>query len=335
MVMSGEQPEGNEQNPPGLMPIQESETRGLEDLKEEKRNEHGANVTYRERLGGYLHPRDMRKLVTPFSASNEPELIVRRHAMLLNFDTLRAIILRDRLLVLVPDGADSLLVELEKRIRGDVDFNDRNSQDYGNTTSSLDDESDDDHNSDEKSNQSSVVKNILSSIGRKKRRHREQNATDVGKTPEATITLRMESELSDDPLDRAEHMHDSFVEHEWEEMEGKEWIDLPFELQSVDAVLHSVCAVLADDVLDLQLDANAVISDLLSSRSDLGDHAQEVLRNMKNALKEMTSRVQGFCRALDVVLEDGLSSHSQFFMSSNQIESTFVHSVVVKEAEHL
>lgn len=57
-------------------------------------------ITYRERLGGWLHPRDMRRLVTPFSASNEPGIIVRRHAMLFNFDPLRAIILRDRLLVL-------------------------------------------------------------------------------------------------------------------------------------------------------------------------------------------------------------------------------------------
>jgi hypothetical protein len=61
---------------------------------------HYEDVTYRERLGGYLHPRDMRRLVTPFSASNEPGIIVRRHVMLFNFDPLRAIILRDRLLVM-------------------------------------------------------------------------------------------------------------------------------------------------------------------------------------------------------------------------------------------
>ena len=78
-------------------------------------------VTLRERLGGYLHPRDMRRLVTPFSASNEPELMVRRHVMLLNFDPLRAICLRDRLLVLVPDGADSILIHLEKRVRGGLE----------------------------------------------------------------------------------------------------------------------------------------------------------------------------------------------------------------------
>lgn len=74
--------------------------------------------SHRERIGSYLHPRDMRRLVTPFSATNEPEIIVRRHAVLLNFDPLRAILLRDRLLVLVPEGADSILVQLERRVRG-------------------------------------------------------------------------------------------------------------------------------------------------------------------------------------------------------------------------
>jgi hypothetical protein len=71
-----------------------------EAVAEARLNEHEGDITYRERLGGWLHPRDMRRLVTPFSASNEPGLIVRRHVMLLNFDPLRAIILRNRLLVL-------------------------------------------------------------------------------------------------------------------------------------------------------------------------------------------------------------------------------------------
>jgi hypothetical protein len=62
--------------------------------------EHEGDITYRERLGGWLHPRDMRRLVTPFSSSNEPGVIVRRHVMLFNYDPLRAVILRDRLLVL-------------------------------------------------------------------------------------------------------------------------------------------------------------------------------------------------------------------------------------------
>jgi magnesium transporter len=95
-----------------------------------------------------------------------------------------------------------------------------------------------------------------------------------------------------------------FKTYEWAEMEGRNWIDLPFELQSVDAILNSVCSILADNVLDLQLSANKMITELLDPGADVGDHAQEVLRTMKNSVKEMVSRVNGFCRAIDTTLDD-------------------------------
>ena len=62
--------------------------------------------------GKLLHMRDVRKLQMPFSAQNQPAVIVRRLAILLNFDPLRTIVLHDRLIVLVPDGADSVLDKL-------------------------------------------------------------------------------------------------------------------------------------------------------------------------------------------------------------------------------
>ncbi len=228
-------------------------------------------VTWRERLGGFLHPRDMRKLVTPFSASNEPELIVRRHAMLLNFDPLRAIILRDRAIVLVPDGADSLLVQLENRIRGEshATFSDH-------------------HSSDMVDNDSSPSLNKLDFNGH----------SDSGNQDEIE-TLDME-----DDGDGDDDLKDSLIDKEWAELDAKEWIDLPFELQCVDAVLSSVGAILAEDVLDLQLGANSIITDLVRADSDLGDYAQETLRTMKNSVHEMSSRVKGFNRAIDTLLED-------------------------------
>ena len=58
--------------------------------------------------------------MTPFSKSNLPALIVRRHVILINFDPLRAIILRDRVLLLVPDGADGVVLGLEKSVRGGI-----------------------------------------------------------------------------------------------------------------------------------------------------------------------------------------------------------------------
>jgi magnesium transporter len=217
----------------------------------------------------------MRRLVTPFSASNEPEIIVRRHAILLNFDPLRAIILRDRLLVVVPDGADSILVELERRLRGGLET------EHDTAYSGVEDVT----NTPEGSN-TSIMKD---------------GGDDVGESLAETDSA---TDLPDVADDDNHGFFDAFVENEWDELEGREWVDLPFELQAVDAVLASVSAILAEDVLELQLDANTIIQMLLEPVSNVNDHSEEILRQMKNSVQEMKSRVEGFCRAVDLVLED-------------------------------
>jgi magnesium transporter len=248
------------------------------------------DVTYRELLGGFLHPRDLRKLVSPFSASNEPELIVRRHAMLLNFDPLRAIILRDRLLVLVPDGADSILVQLEQMILGESE----NSDGLYGQNDSLNPVKEDPKNNDDDDDHETV--------------------TFFESTSEPSLQLPDLDKIGDSAHgksgipDFVEHedqeLFKSLGQNEWAEMEGNAWIDLPFELQSVDAILNSVCSILAEDILDLQTSANKMITELLNPGADVGEHAQDILRTMKNSVKEMMSRVNGFRRAMDNTLED-------------------------------
>ena len=279
-----------------LKPINESEvlepqstTRNHDKQdKQDHNNNNNAcneNVTYRERLGGFLHPRDMRRLVTPFSASNEPEIIVRRHAILLNFDPLRAIILRDRLLVVVPDGADSILVDLEKRLRGGFDTDRETSYAY---------------------DASDNGSNRPSSARQKTGDEKTQSIADTDSTTDLPEDDSGDAEYVDSALmtEEEQDFFDAFVENEWDELEGKSWIDLPFELQSLDAILSCVSSMLADDVLELQFAANAVIVDLLEPGTHVDDSSQEVLRQMKNSVGEMTSRVDGFNRALDQMLED-------------------------------
>ncbi|OQR89327.1 hypothetical protein ACHHYP_20260 [Achlya hypogyna] len=56
-----------------------------------------------------IHMRDLRKLDNVFAISNEPSLVVRRQAVLINADPVRAVITRDNCFVFLPDGADSLV----------------------------------------------------------------------------------------------------------------------------------------------------------------------------------------------------------------------------------
>ncbi|CAJ1910638.1 unnamed protein product [Cylindrotheca closterium] len=243
------------------------------------------DVTYRELLGGFLHPRDLRKLVTPFSASNEPEFIVRRHVILLHFDSLRAIILRDRVLLLVPDGADSILVQLEKMILGGID----NMDDMSENPEAIQDlqKVDEDENDDD-----DALDTVLE----------DPNKSDEVVDENNSDSSESDSEIKIERIERGKFK--SIHQDEWAELEGNAWVELPFELQSVDAILNRVASILAEDVMDLQLSADKLITDLLTPGADVGERAQEVLRTMKNLVKEMQSRVTGFHRALENMLED-------------------------------
>jgi len=243
-------------------------------------NTEGHAVTYRERLGGYLHPRDMRRLVTPFSTSNEPELIVRRHVMLLNFDPLRAIVLRDRLLVLVPDGADSILISLEKSVRGGLD--ELQNEVFG----------------DDSSRSVEEVYRLSNQKPKKK--------TDDGKNKRNEINnLDFDSDQSL-CSDIDDQNSNSNIYDEWGDIEEMNWIKMSFELQSVDAVLSVVCKMLSEDSSCLRGKVLGVIEELRgdSLTTAPGDHVQERLRIHKDGVKEMEARVQGFVRAMNNILND-------------------------------
>ncbi|KAG6613397.1 CorA Metal Ion Transporter (MIT) Family [Phytophthora cinnamomi] len=62
-----------------------------------------------------VHARDIRKMENAFSVTNEPRIVIRKQAILISADPLRAIVLRDVCLVYVPDGADALLSVLKAK----------------------------------------------------------------------------------------------------------------------------------------------------------------------------------------------------------------------------
>ena len=68
--------------------------------------------------GSALGSRDLRRLSMPFSPANQPMVMARQFVVLINFDPLRAVVLTNKLIVLVPDGADSILSELQSRLFG-------------------------------------------------------------------------------------------------------------------------------------------------------------------------------------------------------------------------
>jgi len=61
--------------------------------------------------------RDLRRLDYKLYPAEAPGIIVRRHCVLFLFDPLRAVVLANRLLFVVPDGADSLLHLLQSNMK--------------------------------------------------------------------------------------------------------------------------------------------------------------------------------------------------------------------------
>lgn len=179
--------------------------------------------------------------------------MVRRHVILCNFDPLRAIILRDRLLVIVPEGADSLLVDLERRVRGGM-------EEYENSV--FGDASDEDkdasiHRYQKKPSSvtmnkakrkiTKAVKNavkkpaslVKNAMGRNSSKHPSVTVPPPTLTPTMSV-LASDTKKSDGPTnpnnndDEDEEEFAELQSSEWEELKGNKWKELPFELQCTD-----------------------------------------------------------------------------------------------------
>ena len=91
-----------------------------------------------------------------------------------------------------------------------------------------------------------------------------------------------------------------FVDDEWMNIKGRDWIEMPFELQSVDVDLSSVCKILSEEVMDLCFRIVNTLKELcnntLSSAS--GDHVQDKLRILKDEVKEMEAMIQSLFRVM-------------------------------------
>lgn len=117
----------------GIPPIREDDPRVLEEkrflqtlrtkLPEKLRDfvDTDQGVADRVRLKGTLQPRDLRLLDSSFIYSKEPAILVRRHSILVNLWPIKALLLHDRTLIFVPDGADSMLSTLLTHLRERVD----------------------------------------------------------------------------------------------------------------------------------------------------------------------------------------------------------------------
>ncbi len=66
-----------------------------------------------------LRLRDLRRLDYQFNPNEEKSVLIRRHAVLFAMDPMRAVVMTNRLILIVPSGADSLISILDKYMKGE------------------------------------------------------------------------------------------------------------------------------------------------------------------------------------------------------------------------
>jgi magnesium transporter len=123
-------------------------------------------------------------------------------------------------------------------------------------------------------------------------------------TEDVTDDGETEDLIDDDDNDDDDDGDDGDGGGEWEEMAGKDWTDLPFELQCVDAVLHVVSGILSEDTSELQEAALSYIQRLLRNNGGMDDDPLTLIRAIKDAIREMRSRVKGFVKSITRILNE-------------------------------
>jgi magnesium transporter len=240
-----------------------------------KKNKESGHVTYRDRLGSYLSPRDMRRLAIPVSKRNEPEIMVRRHAICVNMDPLPAIILRDRMLVIVPLGNGGW-------VEGTVS----------------------------PANLVARVREALEADGS------DWSASCTEDTPGATVTA---SECSGDPktaeddgrssvwLERNDEGDTDDESNEWKDIQERNWMAMPFELQCLDSILTCTLEKLAEDTREVQVASREYVNKFVAPKRRSQQQYQDphlIICAVKDAASEVSSRVKAVVTALTRTLDD-------------------------------
>ena len=233
-----------------------------------------------------LHPRDLRAIDTshPNNCKN-PAIVVRQHVIVANFDPLRAVIVHDRMLVLLPHDDYDLSDEIVDQLDGSTTL----------SQTSGDDGADD------------------ASSGAAMKRAPSAEALKRAPSPTPLVVVDTHpgggppkgeppppSEVPPPPPPSKSPSATSLSELLTAEAEQPE--AQPFELRALEAVL-SVCTMRLDDACDrLELPAAQSMDFLTKSRMTL-KHLER-LRHIKNEVSNLEARARDTAEAISATLDE-------------------------------
>lgn len=234
-----------------------------------------------------LQARDLRSLDAAITATSEPFIAVRRFAVVFRIDPYRAIILRDRCLVILIPGMDSDLEAILRRLPLQP------------TEPDVGDMSVD-------TSQDTAGKESSEQLERKRRAHVAQGEPDrLLHTRHTGLSLDPAASLGLPPVLPARKPS---VPHKPKAKAKATFIDpgVPFEFQAISLLFDATVERIMCQRHELEPAVNDVLRALRVARGHSVTLELERLRNLKNEASTMLSNLERLEGALDDVLEDDM-----------------------------
>jgi len=223
-----------------------------------------------------LRLRDLRRLesnVHTVAMGSESTILVRWHCVLFALDPIQALIMNDRLILIVPDGADSLLSIIEDHILEWVDeFVSKDTPGSQAITphGSLDD----------------LTEAAAAEVDGGKR-IAAINDIKVKVSGAGTGTNAKNSPFT--PSEKMRELGEAYV---------------PFEMHAYDTLLTTVASLQNQEYIRTNNEVQNILTQFQQKGCILSIDAQEKMRKLKNHVSHMTKRLNAFERALDDIVEN-------------------------------
>ncbi len=239
------------------------------------RNRDGQPINGSKQISSAANPlrlRDLRRLESSsLSMGTESAILVRWHCVLFALDPIQAVIMHDRLILVVPDGADTLLSIIEDHILQWVD----------------------EYSGDDKRAVSQKT---------------PSKAPSVEDLPEAATPAPAAAPLDKPSAPTDASTTSSSIKLRLSKVansnEGSQSSYVPFEMHAYDTLMTTVAALEKQEYLRTNFEVQTILKPFQEKGCILSIDAQEQMRRLKNHVSHVTNRLQTFQRALDAVVED-------------------------------
>ena len=240
-----------------------------------------------------LRLRDLRRLESNLNVAmgSDSTILVRWHCVLFALDPIQALIMNDRLILIVPDGADSLLSIIEDHILEWVDEFITKELPPSQTITPKESFQD---------LPAEAGAAAAASQGREGKKYKEKEKEKVEAKDVSTSDIHLAGTTAGggsadgwtpplSPSSKMQALGEAYV---------------PFEMHAYDTLLTTVASLQNQEYIRTNNEVQGILTQFQQKGCILSIDAQEKMRKLKNHVSHMTNRLNSFERALDDIVEN-------------------------------